>query len=423
MGPSCGSCVLGLPDCLGRTFPAMCRRVREGNRNAPEILRAQSSRPDLFVAPPPSGLPPAPIPRRPDGRISVGILSACCFTGGAERWMATLMRYCCPEAVHWQGIAHPAGAMLDPAMRDELADHAPVRFGADAIDELYATCEVVLSWGISARDQRVPGRRACKVAVVSHGSGDWTSQVFGPLCDSDATVAVSEVALRPMPPGHRARAVVLENGVDRARLVARSSRAEVRRSWGVGDGDFVPLFLGRLSKEKDPVAFVEGMAALGELRPGLSPVGVMAGDGLDGPAVRKHADRVARGRVRFAGVRSDVGDCLRAADALVLPSREEAGPLAVMEAWTLGVPVVATPVGMFVEPRYRGLARLMPEAPTGDDVARALLADLATTERTRERCHEARKVARERFSGEAFGRRWTDFLRGLARPGEAEVHR
>lgn len=399
-------------------WPAMCRRARAGDRKAIAILCRAAGLP----VPTPAHLDdPAPtIPRRPDGRISVGLIAPCCYTGGGERWMATLLRYCCPEVVHWEGIAVGVGGAVDPRMRDELAATAPVESGPGAFARLYASCEVVISWGMMAGDQRVPRPRACKIALVSHGSGGWTSGVFGDPRDSDAWVAVSEAALKPIPPRFRSRAIVLPNGVDRARLAVRKSRLAIRREWGIDPDAFVPLYLGRLSNEKNPEAFIDGMAALARQRPALPFVGVMAGDGLEAARYASYAMRMAPGRVRMVGVRDDVGDVLRAADALIMPSREEAAPLATLEAWTLGVPVVSTPVGLMIEPRLARLARVVPQGPSGDQVASALLADLDDPEGTRARCREARSVAREEFGHEAFGRRWTEFIVRLARP-EAPV--
>jgi glycosyltransferase involved in cell wall biosynthesis len=50
-------------------------------------------------------------------------------------------------------------------------------------------------------------------------------------------------------------------------------------------------------------------------------------------------------RVRFLGVRSDVGALLNGADIFVHPSRSEGMPLSVIEAMRAGLPVIASEVG------------------------------------------------------------------------------
>jgi glycosyltransferase involved in cell wall biosynthesis len=81
--------------------------------------------------------------------------------------------------------------------------------------------------------------------------------------------------------------------------------------------------------------------------------------------------------VRFLGFRTDVPRLLAAADFLVLPSRWEGMPYAVLEAMASSKPVVATPVDGardLVEPGVTGelAAEITPHA-----LAEALRAQLA----------------------------------------------
>src|SRR6185295_16245076 len=55
------------------------------------------------------------------------------------------------------------------------------------------------------------------------------------------------------------------------------------------------------------------------------------------------------GRIHFVGWQNDVAPILRATDVLALPSLDEGLPLAILEAMSTGVPVVATPVGGVAE--------------------------------------------------------------------------
>lgn len=139
------------------------------------------------------------------------------------------------------------------------------------------------------------------------------------------------------------------------------------------------VYAGRLAEEKGVDVLVRAMARLPQL--GL----LIAGEGPR----RRHLEELAGGRpgqVSFLGRlgRSDLLDAIRSASALVLPSRwHENQPLAVLEAFACGVPVVTTRMGglpelvregvtgWLVEPGdERGLADVM-EAVAGDP-ARAL---------------------------------------------------
>jgi glycosyltransferase involved in cell wall biosynthesis len=98
--------------------------------------------------------------------------------------------------------------------------------------------------------------------------------------------------------------------------------------------------------------------------------------------------------------------------------------LVVLEAMLAGVPVVSTPVGLAEE--EPDLFRLLPRDPTGEDIAQALLADLADASGTAERVVHARQVVGEQATPERFGREWTaaicEAVRGassLTLPSEA----
>ena len=72
----------------------------------------------------------------------------------------------------------------------------------------------------------------------------------------------------------------------------------------------------------------------------------LVGDGPMRPALQQQAAALGLGgRVEFLGHRDDVADLLRTSDAFAFPSLMEAFPNAVMEAMSVGLPVVATNVG------------------------------------------------------------------------------
>ncbi|MBW0103469.1 glycosyltransferase family 4 protein [Pseudonocardia sp. KRD291] len=82
-------------------------------------------------------------------------------------------------------------------------------------------------------------------------------------------------------------------------------------------------------------------------RPGTMPADAhltIAGDGPERAAIEELAAGFG-GRVAMLGFRSDVPALMRAADAVVVPSRMEQQPLVVIEAMAAGKPVVATDTG------------------------------------------------------------------------------
>ena len=111
------------------------------------------------------------------------------------------------------------------------------------------------------------------------------------------------------------------------------SRAEL----DTPDGAFVVCGAGRFTKVK---GFDLLIAAVAQLQ------GVylwLAGDGPEAEALLWQAEDLGvSDRVRFAGWRDDPTEVIAAADAFVLPSRDEPLGNALIEAWRVGVPSVAS---------------------------------------------------------------------------------
>jgi glycosyltransferase involved in cell wall biosynthesis len=105
------------------------------------------------------------------------------------------------------------------------------------------------------------------------------------------------------------------------------------------------LFLGRLGERKGVPELLEALAD-----PRLRALRWHATLAGDGPVERYRAAVAALGlggRVRLTGWidEAEARRRLAAADLLVLPSRNEGLPMAILEAMSHGIPVVATPVG------------------------------------------------------------------------------
>ncbi len=110
----------------------------------------------------------------------------------------------------------------------------------------------------------------------------------------------------------------------------------------------VVLALGRFHPNKGFDLLLEALAMTQEI--GLR----IAGEGPLRPALQNLAVRLGIAeRVRFLGWREDLSALLADADLLVCPSREEPLGNVVIEAWSAGVPVVATasdgPAGLIVD--------------------------------------------------------------------------
>jgi glycosyltransferase involved in cell wall biosynthesis len=102
--------------------------------------------------------------------------------------------------------------------------------------------------------------------------------------------------------------------------------------------------------------------------------------------------------VTLAGFRSDLRPVYARAEFLVIPSRSEAFPLVLLEAWAQGIPVVATPVGRLPELIESGVDGLLAERVAPDSLAK-VIGNALGRPTFRERCGVfGRDKVRDQFS-------------------------
>jgi glycosyltransferase involved in cell wall biosynthesis len=192
------------------------------------------------------------------------------------------------------------------------------------------------------------------------------------------------------------RIVTIPNGVDPARLRPGRSRDEMRESLGIPGDALVVLSLGAFTWEKDPVVQVQIAARIAEASE--KTVFLLAGDGpMLREVVRAVEQAGLRSRVLLLGNRPDAADLLAASDVLLLTSRTEGMPGAVIEAGMAGIPVVAYAVGGMSEAIQDGVTGYL--APPGSrEVLAARLLDLLSKEAVRSAMgHAAIGWSRSRF--------------------------
>lgn len=102
--------------------------------------------------------------------------------------------------------------------------------------------------------------------------------------------------------------------------------------------------VGRLSHEKGADLFLHAIATI--LREGIEVSAILAGDGPERPALECLAQELGiRERVTFLGHLADPDAVYAGSDLVVLPSRSEGMPNALLEALVAGRPVVSTDAG------------------------------------------------------------------------------
>lgn len=148
---------------------------------------------------------------------------------------------------------------------------------------------------------------------------------------------------------------VIPNGVDGERFRYRERRAaqielEDRLDPHIRarvSADKVIVFVGNLVEVKGVDILIDACAAMRE-EPLEAWSLIVIGDGTDRRSLQQQCDRCGlTDRVAFAGSRphEEIPVWMAAADCLVLPSRSEGMPNVLLEAMSVGCPVVATDVG------------------------------------------------------------------------------
>jgi glycosyltransferase involved in cell wall biosynthesis len=200
-----------------------------------------------------------------------------------------------------------------------------------------------------------------------------------------------------------AKVEVIYNGIECERF-SRPSPAErerARRGLGLGPDIVAVGMISRLARQKGHVFMLRALGEAKKQAPGIKLI--VAGDGPLRDELAGEAKRLGlMGDVVFLGARRDVPAILKALDIYAMPSLWEGHPMALLEAMSTGLPVVASRVGGVpdvVEDGVNGIL-IVPE----DAFALASrMVELAKNPELRERLgKEAGVLVGERFSAKAM---------------------
>jgi len=176
---------------------------------------------------------------------------------------------------------------------------------------------------------------------------------------------------------------------------AGEHRGALRSELGVADDAPLVGIVARLVPIKAHEIFLAAAARIAERVPGCRYV--VVGDGERRTELEALAARSGLGdRVHFLGWRADLARIHADLDVMLLTSRNEGSPVALIEAMAAGLPVVATAVGGvpdLVEEGVHGHLVAMDDAASLADATLALLADPARR-RTLAAAGRARVLAR-----------------------------
>jgi glycosyltransferase involved in cell wall biosynthesis len=190
--------------------------------------------------------------------------------------------------------------------------------------------------------------------------------------------------------------VTVHSGVDLSAFSRRVDPLEQKAALGVPRDAQLVGAVGRLSEQKNPLAFVRMAALIHQENPAAHFVWI--GDGPLEDQSRQLAIELGVGPVlHFAGQRADVPADLQALDVFVMTSRWEAFSLALLEAMTCGLPSVASNLPGIAEALDEESGFLLPVEDT-QGMAEAVQKLLADRELARRMGAHARARVEQNFT-------------------------
>jgi glycosyltransferase involved in cell wall biosynthesis len=209
----------------------------------------------------------------------------------------------------------------------------------------------------------------------------------------------------------RAKTAVIANGIVAPAARTDASRAQGRARLGAGADEFAVLMVGRIEYQKFHRLALEAVAALAP----QSPVRLyLAGGGTHELELRAFVESAGiGGRVTFLGYRNDVGLLLHGADLMLMTSRFEGMPLALLEAMAAGTPVRTTPWIGAAEILEGGALGRLTRGWDPAELAAALEDDARDPAGLRERAERARAAVAAKYRIEQTAQAHREFYRTL----------
>jgi glycosyltransferase-like protein len=286
--------------------------------------------------------------------------------------------------------------------------------GLDGFDVLHTQDCISARAAARVRDAGAP----VQVVRTVHHVDDFTTDALihcqrQAILEPDHLIVVSEQWRKILRHDYGVSAFLVHNGVDADRFgpIPDAERARLRAQVGA-QGRFLLLSVGGVEPRKGTAYLFEALAELKRtVRP--SPVLAVIGghsfqdyaayrtaalDSLPGLGLTLGTDVVLLGTVPD----EDLPRWYRAADGFAFPSTKEGWGLAVLEAMSADLPVVASDLPVFQEYLEHGVSALLPSAGDSAELA-AALGRVIRNERLRDtlRAHAGPVVRRFTWAGAA----------------------
>ncbi|MGO9598650.1 MAG: glycosyltransferase [Isosphaeraceae bacterium] len=303
------------------------------------------------------------------------------------RRIRELLRALKPDVVH----THQIGALIyaGPACKQEKV---PVVVHTEHINNV--------------AKHRSMSKRA-RIRLLWRFAGSYADRFF---CVSD-DIADAVTAYWTVP---NRKVMVVPNGIDTAAFASAEDSASLRTKLGIPHGVPVIGTVGRLNEVKSQDLLIQAFARLSNHGP--EPHLLLVGDGPERPRLEQLAQNLSiADRVHFAGYQPRPHQFLHLMNIFALTSRLEGMPLAILEAWAAGLPVVASRVGGVPKMIAQGQTGLLFDSADKTALREAMSRLLAHPDEAKRLGEAGREYVRSRFDlrvmAGAYERHYRDVLR------------
>lgn len=221
-----------------------------------------------------------------------------------------------------------------------------------------------------------------------------------------ATTALRAAGLRPE------RSATILNAVD---VEPQRPRSAIRAELGIPDDAEIVVTVGRYAPEKNQALLLDALALLAPTRPNV--YALIVGHGILEGDLRDRVAHLGLERAHITGPRFDAIDVMAACDVFALSSDSEGFPLALLEAMSVGLPVVTTDVGGVRDAVADGVNGLVVPARDAQALADALTALLDHPGRGAELGAAAKRFVAEHCSVQAMVDGYLELYSDVASPG------
>lgn len=195
------------------------------------------------------------------------------------------------------------------------------------------------------------------------------------------------------------RVLEIQNAVElnTNKMLFQKNREEIRKTYDINNKEIVLGYVGRISREKGLRYLIEAASKL--TRFGL-PIRVMIiGDGSQRPEIECLAqERDLQSKVIFTGFQNDMQKWLPPMDLFILPSLTEGTPMALLEAMSCGIPVIASAVGGIPKIIDSGKNGILVSPAKPEEIVSAVWAISKNNELQKRLSNMAKETIRNKFN-------------------------